>query len=38
MRSGVTLRWKVDDCRLGRSGTVMWKVSNLKVVALGCVG
>jgi hypothetical protein len=32
------LRWKAEDCRLGRSESVMWKVDISKVVAHACVG
>jgi hypothetical protein len=33
LRPGGALRWKAKDCRLGRSGSVMWQVSTSKVVA-----
>jgi hypothetical protein len=32
------LRWKVEDHRLGRAGSVMWKVGTSKVLAHVCVG
>jgi hypothetical protein len=32
------LRWKVDDCQLERSGSVMWKANTSKIVAPVCVG
>jgi hypothetical protein len=32
------LRWKVEDHRLGRAGSVMWKAGTSKVVAFICVG
>jgi hypothetical protein len=38
LRPDVALRWKVEDHRLGRSGSVMWKVGTSQVVALVCVG
>jgi hypothetical protein len=34
LRLGGALRWKVEDHRLGRSGSEMWKASTSKVVAL----
>jgi hypothetical protein len=37
LRLGGTLRWKVEDHRLGRSGSVMWQVSTFNVVAPVCV-
>jgi hypothetical protein len=37
LRPGGTLRWKVEDHRLGRSGSVMWQVSTFNVVAPVCV-
>jgi hypothetical protein len=33
LRPGGTLRWKVEDRRLGREGRVMWKFNTSKVVA-----
>jgi hypothetical protein len=32
------LRWKAEDRRLGRLGSVMWKACTSKVVAPACVG
>jgi hypothetical protein len=32
------LRWKVEEHRLGRSGSVMWHAGTSKVVASTCVG
>jgi hypothetical protein len=37
LRPGGALRWKAEDCRLGRSGSVMWKVGTSKIVASTCV-
>jgi hypothetical protein len=36
-RQGKALRWKGEDHRLGRSGSGMWKVGTIKVVAPACV-
>jgi hypothetical protein len=33
LRLGRALRWKVEDRRLGRSGSVMWQASTSKTVA-----
>jgi hypothetical protein len=33
LRPGGALRWKAEGCRLGRSGSVMWKADTSKVVA-----
>jgi hypothetical protein len=33
LRPGRALRWKAENRRLGRSGSVMWKVGTFKVVA-----
>jgi hypothetical protein len=38
LRPGGALRWKVEDCRLGWSGSVMWQDGTSKVVCLACVG
>jgi hypothetical protein len=32
------LRWKAEDCQLGRAGSVMWKAGTSKVVAHIYVG
>jgi hypothetical protein len=37
LRPGGALRWKAEDCRLGRAGSVMWQVGTSNVVALICV-
>jgi hypothetical protein len=37
LRPGRALRWKVEERRLGRTGSVMWKAGTSKVVALPCV-
>jgi hypothetical protein len=37
LRPGGALRWKADDHRLGRSGSVMWLAGTSKVVAQACV-
>jgi hypothetical protein len=37
-RPGRALRWKAEDHRLGRAGSVMWKADTSKVVAPACVG
>jgi hypothetical protein len=34
LRSGGALRWKVEDCRLGRSGSVMWQAGTSKIVTV----
>jgi hypothetical protein len=34
---GVVLRWKAEDCQLGRSEIVMWKASTSKVIVPACV-
>jgi hypothetical protein len=33
LRSGGTLRWKVEDHQLGRSVSVMWQAGTSKVIA-----
>jgi hypothetical protein len=38
LRPGGALRWKVEDRRLGMSGSVMWQADTSKVVAPACVG
>jgi hypothetical protein len=38
LRPSGTLKWKVDDRQLGRSGSVMRKVSTSKVVDPACAG
>jgi hypothetical protein len=38
LRPGGALRWKVEDHRLGRSESVMWKAGTSEIVALACVG
>jgi hypothetical protein len=38
LRLGETLRWKMEDRRLGRSGSVMWQASISKVVSPAYVG
>jgi hypothetical protein len=38
LRSGGALRWKMEDCCLGREGSVMWQAGTSKVVAPACVG
>jgi hypothetical protein len=38
LRSDEALRWKAEDCRLGRSGRGLWKAGTSKVVAPSCVG
>jgi hypothetical protein len=37
-RPGGTLMWKVEDHRLGRSGSVMWQARTSNVVAPSYVG
>jgi hypothetical protein len=37
-RSGMTLRWKGEDCQLGRSRSGVWKAGTFKAVAPTCVG
>jgi hypothetical protein len=37
LRPDGALRWKAEDRRLGRSGSVIWKAGTSKVVALVCV-
>jgi hypothetical protein len=37
-RLGGALRWKVEDRRLGRVVSVMWKAGTSQVVAPACVG
>jgi hypothetical protein len=37
LKPGEALRWKVEDHRLGRSGSVMWKADTSKVIAPACV-
>jgi hypothetical protein len=34
---GGALRWKAEDCQLGRSVSDMWKVSTSKVVGPACI-
>jgi hypothetical protein len=38
LRPSVALRWKVEDCWLGRSGSVMWQADTSKVASPACVG
>jgi hypothetical protein len=38
LRPDEALRWKADDRRLGRSGSVMSQAGTSKVVAHVCVG
>jgi hypothetical protein len=38
LRPGEALRWKVEDHRLGRPGSDMWKVGTSMVVAPASVG
>jgi hypothetical protein len=38
LRSDGAIRWKAKDCRLGRSGSMIWKANTYKVVAPACVG
>jgi hypothetical protein len=33
LRPGGALRWKAEDRRLGRSGSVLWKAGTSKIVA-----
>jgi hypothetical protein len=37
LRPDETLRWKVENRRLGRSGSVMWQAGTFKAVTLTCV-
>jgi hypothetical protein len=37
LRSSGALKWKVEDRRLGRSGSVMWQAGTSKVAAPACV-
>jgi hypothetical protein len=38
LRPGGALWWRVEDHRLGRAGSVMWKAVTSKVVASAYVG
>jgi hypothetical protein len=38
LRLDGALRWKVEDRRLGRLGSVMWKADTSKVVAPAYIG
>jgi hypothetical protein len=38
LRLGGALRWKAEDRRLGRVGSVMWKAGTSKVVTPARVG
>jgi hypothetical protein len=38
LRQGGALRWKVEDPRLKRSGSVIWQADTYKIVAPACVG
>jgi hypothetical protein len=38
LRPGGTLRWKVENHRLGRLGSEKWKAGTSKVTTLACVG
>jgi hypothetical protein len=37
-RPGGGLRWKGEDHRLGRSGSVVWKTGTFKAISPACVG
>jgi hypothetical protein len=38
LRPDEALRWKSEDRRLGRLGSVMWKAGTSKIVTPTCVG